>query len=205
MTITLRRAMPALALVAGIALANGAAIHAATAAAAGPLSPAVAHETAAIRPVNHQIPGLEGAISCLTAYWCVAVGRGTHHGQIVVLAKGRQAGVYYIPSGQLSSVSCPTRSRCWAFGAARGGMIFFQIGSAGTSKRIRVLSRITAKLPAAVSMDQISCVSMTSCELDGQDTSTHKACAVRVVGTPAGGDNPQQAFSSCAELQAFVH
>lgn len=27
--------------------------------------------------------------------------------------------------------------------------------------------------------------------------------AVRVTGRPAGGDNPQQAFSSCAELQAF--
>ena len=27
--------------------------------------------------------------------------------------------------------------------------------------------------------------------------------AVRVVGTPACGDNPDQAFSSCAELQAF--
>jgi DUF1680 family protein len=27
--------------------------------------------------------------------------------------------------------------------------------------------------------------------------------AVRVVGAPASGDNPQQAFSSCAELQAF--
>lgn len=30
-----------------------------------------------------------------------------------------------------------------------------------------------------------------------------KACAVRVVGKPACGDNPQQAFASCAELQAF--
>ncbi len=30
-----------------------------------------------------------------------------------------------------------------------------------------------------------------------------KAVAVRVLGVPACGDNPQQAFSSCAELQAF--
>ena len=30
-----------------------------------------------------------------------------------------------------------------------------------------------------------------------------KVWAVRVVGKPACGDNPQQAFSSCAELQAF--
>jgi uncharacterized protein len=28
--------------------------------------------------------------------------------------------------------------------------------------------------------------------------------AVRVIGTPASGDNPPQAFSSCAELQAFA-
>jgi hypothetical protein len=30
-----------------------------------------------------------------------------------------------------------------------------------------------------------------------------KAVAIRVVGKPACGDNPQQAFSSCAELEAF--
>ncbi|MCX7008532.1 MAG: glycoside hydrolase family 127 protein [Kiritimatiellaeota bacterium] len=30
-----------------------------------------------------------------------------------------------------------------------------------------------------------------------------KAFAVRVIGTPASGDNPKQAFASCAELQAF--
>jgi DUF1680 family protein len=31
-----------------------------------------------------------------------------------------------------------------------------------------------------------------------------KALAVRIIGTPASGDNPQQAFASCAELQAFA-
>jgi hypothetical protein len=30
-----------------------------------------------------------------------------------------------------------------------------------------------------------------------------RAWGIRVIGKPAGGDNPQQAFSSCAELQAF--
>ena len=29
--------------------------------------------------------------------------------------------------------------------------------------------------------------------------------AVRIIGVPACGDNPKQAFSSCAELQAFAH
>ncbi len=31
-----------------------------------------------------------------------------------------------------------------------------------------------------------------------------EAIAVRVIGRPACGDNPRQAFSSCAELQAFA-
>ena len=30
-----------------------------------------------------------------------------------------------------------------------------------------------------------------------------KVIGVRVVGKPAGGNNPNQAFASCAELQAF--
>jgi hypothetical protein len=30
-----------------------------------------------------------------------------------------------------------------------------------------------------------------------------RVLAVRVIGKPASGDNPKQAFSSCAELQAF--
>ncbi len=34
-------------------------------------------------------------------------------------------------------------------------------------------------------------------------TAPVRALAVRVIGTPASGDNPSQAFSSCAELQAF--
>src|SRR5581483_5886521 len=38
-----------------------------------------------------------------------------------------------------------------------------------------------------------------SCSL----TPAVKACAVRVIGKPACGDNDRQAFASCAELQAF--
>ena len=36
-----------------------------------------------------------------------------------------------------------------------------------------------------------------------QFTKPMKVFAVRVVGKPACGDNAQQAFASCAELQAF--
>jgi uncharacterized protein len=44
---------------------------------------------------------------------------------------------------------------------------------------------------------------------DGQAFTVHlanpvKAAALRVIGTPAGGDNPAQAFGSCAELQAYA-
>ena len=31
-----------------------------------------------------------------------------------------------------------------------------------------------------------------------------QAVALRVIGKPAGGDNPRQSFASCAELQAFA-
>lgn len=48
-----------------------------------------------------------------------------------------------------------------------------------------------------------------SAEMDGGEqlicklASPIKVWAIRIVGKPACGDNPQQAFSSCAELQAF--
>ena len=51
--------------------------------------------------------------------------------------------------------------------------------------------------------------SKNSAEMDGGESfictlpTPVKAWAIRVVGKPACGDNPQQAFSSCAELQAF--
>ena len=46
-------------------------------------------------------------------------------------------------------------------------------------------------------------------EMDGGESfncplpSPVRVWGIRVVGKPACGDNPQQAFSSCAELQAF--
>ncbi len=42
---------------------------------------------------------------------------------------------------------------------------------------------------------------------DGQEFSVKfpavEACGIRIIGKPAHGDNPNQAFSSCAEFQAF--
>jgi len=43
---------------------------------------------------------------------------------------------------------------------------------------------------------------------DGQEFSvkfpTVEACGIRIIGKPAHGDSPNQAFSSCAELQGFL-
>jgi hypothetical protein len=36
-----------------------------------------------------------------------------------------------------------------------------------------------------------------------QQAEEDKAIAVHVIGVPASGDSPKQAFASCAELQAF--
>ncbi len=52
--------------------------------------------------------------------------------------------------------------------------------TATDGKKLRSGQTFTLKLPEAV-----------------------KAVAVRVIGVPASGDNPKQAFASCAELQAF--
>jgi len=57
--------------------------------------------------------------------------------------------------------------------------------------------------------DYPATTSKDSAEMEGSESflcnlpSPLKAWALRVVGKPASGDNPQQAFSSCAELQAF--
>ena len=57
--------------------------------------------------------------------------------------------------------------------------------------------------------DYPATTSKDSAEMEGSEsfncnlTNPLKVWALRVVGKPACGDNPQQAFSSCAELQAF--
>jgi len=33
---------------------------------------------------------------------------------------------------------------------------------------------------------------------------TVEACGIRITGKPAHGENPNQAFSSCAELRGFL-
>jgi hypothetical protein len=169
MRITWRRAIPALAAAAGITLASAGAAGTANAARTGPASPAVAAlagNAPAVAVSNHQIPGHEAAISCLTATRCVAVGYQTHRGgQIVVLVNGKKAGNSRLPPGQgLLAVSCPTRLGCWAVGVRKGGLNFVKLGPHGTITR---LMAVTGRGIAAARLNQISCVSMTSCELVG--------------------------------------
>jgi hypothetical protein len=168
MTMTLRRAIPLLAAVAAITMTSAPVAGTANAANTGPASaamPGLPVSAAAVTVSNHQVSGIMAAISCLTRSRCVAVGYGKHRGQVVVLVNGRQAGVSYVPAG-LFSVSCPSRSGCWAIGVRKGGADLVQLSRAG-----KVTRQITAKVPSSVSLLQISCVTMTSCEIVGDNPS----------------------------------
>jgi hypothetical protein len=58
-----------------------------------------------------------------------------------------------------------------------------------------------ADYPATTSRDRASVAPRQTFTLTLSEAVN--AAGVRVIGKPASGDNPQQAFSSCAELQAF--
>jgi hypothetical protein len=111
---------------------------------------------------NVQISGEEAAIGCMTTARCVAVGLGTHGGQVVSLYNGQQVGITTAMKGALTSVSCPGRAGCWAFGPRTGFLQVVKIGPTG-----KVTKVIKVQLPANVQMFEISCRSMTSCEFLG--------------------------------------
>jgi hypothetical protein len=79
-----------------------------------------------------------------------------------VLVNGKVARVSYVPAGRLLSVSCPTRFGCWAVGSRKGGLNFVQLDGRGAITR---QIAVTGPGVAAAGLNQISCVSMTSCEL----------------------------------------
>ncbi len=60
-----------------------------------------------------------------------------------------------------------------------------------------------ADYPATTAADSASLVDETRRTFTVRLDKPEKASGVRVIGKPACGDNPRQAFSSCAELQAF--
>jgi uncharacterized protein len=60
-----------------------------------------------------------------------------------------------------------------------------------------------ADYPATTATDSVSLADETRRTFTVRLGKPEKAAGLRVIGKPACGDNPQQAFSSCAELQAF--
>ena len=114
---------------------------------------------------DHPISGIEGAISCLTASECVAVGFGArgakNHADVVALVNGKQGHISVVAaSRQLYSVSCPSGAGCWALGPQNSGanLVFVQIGPTG-----KVIKTTDVSDPFGASIARISCVSMTSC------------------------------------------
>jgi hypothetical protein len=128
--------------------------------AAAGAAPVSAAATAAVS--THEIPGHEGAISCLTVFRCVAVGSGSTAGQVVDIYKGRFAGSVRVLAQTLTAVSCPNQLGCWAIGPRTGVLNFVEIGRNGTVVRQIAVS---GRAVSAAGLNQISCVSMTSCEL----------------------------------------
>ena len=114
---------------------------------------------------DHSISGIEGAISCMTASECVAVGFGArgakNHADVVALVNGQQGHISVVAaSAQLYSVSCPSSDGCWALGPQGSGanLVFAQIGPTG-----KVTKTTQVPDPFGSSIARISCVSMTSC------------------------------------------
>ncbi len=131
------------------------------------LSATGAAQAAATSVSNHKISGIEGAISCLTASRCVAVGYGAHHGQVVTLTNGRQSRVTTVASSEsLYAVSCPSSAGCWAIGPQNGGanLVLVRIGSTG-----KVTRALKVNEPFGASIGRISCASMSSCGVVGNN------------------------------------
>ena len=117
--------------------------------------------------INHSLPGHETSVSCLTASRCVAAGSRGSRGVVVTLTNGAQSHAAVLAaSSVIYSVSCPSKSGCWAIGRpGRGaGAYLVKISSAGrpaASRRVPV--------PAGTTLGLISCASMTSCQVAGTD------------------------------------
>ncbi len=120
---------------------------------------------------NHSISGISGAISCMTASRCVAVGYGAsgahNHGDVVALTGGKQGHISVVAaSQQLYSVSCPSSAGCWAIGPQNGGanLVLVRIGPTG-----RVTKALKVTEPIGASIGRISCASMSSCGVLGNN------------------------------------
>jgi hypothetical protein len=156
---------------------------------------------------SHHLSVSPADVSCLTATRCVAVGEsGNSGGDVTTLGHGAQSHVTVVSAAEyLGSVSCPSKAGCWAVGPAAVGnkLVLVKINSSG-----RVARTVKVKQPLAVLMSQISCVSMTSCELEGEDVLTApiavevgswsgRRLSLHKVGTPVGSTDTTVTGISC--------
>jgi hypothetical protein len=144
---------------------------------AGPAGAAgrAAQATTTLAVTNHLISGTETSVSCLTLTRCVAVGSGSRGAQVVSLDNGRPTQVSVLPyHAPLLSVSCPNKTGCWALGQLPGtggdrhvpvGVLLVKIGAAGQVTKV-----IHVAVPTGDALFQISCRTMTACQILGQNT-----------------------------------
>jgi len=123
--------------------------------------------TAQAAVTSHKLSGIETQISCLSSSSCVAVGERGNRGSVITLKNGTQSHTATLRGSSLIySVSCPSKSGCWAIGDPKSGAgaYLVKINSAG-----RVTSARTIGVPAGADLGRISCSSMSSCEVVGTD------------------------------------
>ena len=123
---------------------------------------------------SHHVAGIQSDISCLSKQLCVAVGyNNASKADVVALNNGVPAHVSVVPgSDALYSVSCVAAKGCVAVGQSNkaGGPTIVTIGKNG-----RTASVDRPKAPAGVSLSRIACITLTNCEVVGNDVFTTPA------------------------------
>jgi hypothetical protein len=126
---------------------------------------------------SHRVSGLEQAASCLTTKLCVVVGYNTRGIADVVPVKdgkpGRASTVR--ASSQLYTVSCPSAAGCWAVGEGAYS-VTAEVAKIGRSGKVSISKAL--RVPAGVRLTRISCTSMTSCIIVGNEFLTSKRIEV---------------------------
>jgi hypothetical protein len=115
---------------------------------------------------THSVPGIDAAVSCLTATRCMVAGQATSgHGVIIPVDDGVPGRGAVVKSTMgFSAISCPSRAGCWALGLTNENAesVLAEVTFAGRVTRVITLS--SAKVPA---LTAISCTSMSACEVAG--------------------------------------
>jgi hypothetical protein len=117
---------------------------------------------------NQHVAGFQYAVSCLSSQLCVLAGyNNASTGDVVPVRHGtvgRPSAVGH--TQQIYSVSCPGASGCVALSRPNNdiGALFVSISRSGVPTRSRLV-----KVPPGVTLTQISCTSLRSCEVAGTD------------------------------------